>query len=128
MYREVSPFFRCAQGKAKRHIRGEIETRFGYDLGRTTEMIRRTCRFYESCQETVPQAITAFLGAVSYEDIRLAVSLGGDADTLACITGRMAGALYGIPARIAIRALARVDEDLRRTMARFCEKYAMLLP
>lgn len=60
--------------------------------------------------------------------MRRAVSLGGDADTLACITGRIAGALYGVPARITTRALALLDEDLRKTMARFCEKYGMPLP
>jgi len=121
--------FLARQGKTKSQIRDEIENRFGYDLSRTTEMIRRTYKFNESCQETVPQAITAFLDADSYEDaVRLAVSLGGDADTLACIAGGIAGAFYGVPRHISTRALALLDEELRKTVTSFCETYAISLP
>ena len=121
--------FLARQGASKSQIRDVIETQFGYDLSRDTNTIRVTYRFNESCQETVPQAITAFLESSDYEDaVRLAVSLGGDADTLACITGGIAGALYGVPHSIATQALALLDEDLRKTVTWFCEKYAIVLP
>ena len=114
---------------SKKQIREEIESRFGYDLSRTVEMIRPTYSFNESCQETVPEAITAFLDSTDYEDaIRLAISLGGDAYTLACITGGMAGALYGVPNSIARHALELLDAELRKTAIRFCETYAVTLP
>jgi len=118
--------FLARQRASKKKIREQIETRFGYDLSRTVDMIRPAYAFNESCQDTVPQAITAFLDSTSYEDaIRLAVSLGGDADTLACIAGGMAGAYYGVPKEIASQALALLDEDLRKMLARFCEKFAI---
>jgi ADP-ribosylglycohydrolase len=107
-----------------------IEKQFGYDLSRTTAIIRQTYSFNESCQETVPEAITAFLDSADYEDaIRLAISLGGDADTLACITGGIAGAFYGgVPHSIAARALALLDDQLRTTVTCFCEAYAIAVP
>lgn len=122
--------FLARQGESKRKIRSAIEEQFGYDLSRTTAIIRQTYSFNESCQETVPEAITAFLDSADYEDaIRLAISLGGDADTLACITGGIAGAFYGgVPPSIAARALALLDDDLRTTVTRFCEAYAIAMP
>lgn len=70
-----------------------LQTQFGYDLGIPLDEIRPTYRFDETCQGTVPQALRAFLKSTGYEDaIRNAVSLGGDADTLACITGGVAEA------------------------------------
>ena len=81
----------------KNLIKREVEHRFGYDLNRTLEDIRPSYRFDVSCQGTVPQAIIAFLESTSYEDaVRNAISLGGDSDTLACITGGIAEAYYGI--------------------------------
>ncbi len=93
-------------------------------------MIRQTYLFTESCQETVPEAITAFLDSADYEDaVRLAISLGGDADTLACITGGIAGAFYGGgPHSIAARTLALLDDELRKTVTRFCNAYAIEMP
>jgi len=122
--------FLARQGEAKRNIRRMIEGRFGYDLSRTTAMIRPTYSFNESCQETVPEAITAFLDSTDYEDaVRLAISLGGDADTLACITGGIAGAFYGgVPDSIAVRALESLDHELRETVTRFCKAYTIAMP
>ena len=72
-----------------------MEQTFGYDLNRTCDEIRPTYHHVESCQETVPEAIIAFLESVSFEDaLRNAVSLGGDSDTLACITGGSSFALH----------------------------------
>jgi ADP-ribosylglycohydrolase len=82
----------------------------GYDLNRTLEEIRPSYGFDVSCQGTVPQAIIAFLESESFEDaVRNAISLGGDSDTLACITGGIAEAYYGI---IAPYILAKVKEHL----------------
>jgi ADP-ribosylglycohydrolase len=82
----------------KTKIKEHIEQEYGYDLNRTIDEIRPAYRFNESCQETVPEAIIAFLESTDFEDaIRNAISLGGDSDTLAAITGSIAEAAYGIP-------------------------------
>jgi ADP-ribosylglycohydrolase len=88
--------FLARTGRDKDLIRTEITSRFAYDLARTVDDIRPSYGFDESCQRTVPEAIVAFLDSTSYEDaVRNAVSLGGDSDTLACITGGIAEAFYG---------------------------------
>jgi hypothetical protein len=100
---------------------------FGYDLTRSVEEIRPSYKFDVSCQGTVPEAIIAFLDSDSYESaVRLAISLGGDADTLACITGGIADAYYGgVPADIAERGLARLDDHLRTVIDRFCKEFGV---
>lgn len=121
--------FLARQGNSKRDIRSVIEKQFGYDLSRTTAIIRQTYSFNESCQQTVPEAIISFLESENYEDaVRLAISLGGDADTLACIAGGIAEAFYGVPADIANQALALLDGGLRKTVKRFCESHGVALP
>ena len=85
-------------GSTKDQIKSFIENTFSYDLSRSCDEIRPTYRHVSSCQETVPQAITAFLEGEGFEDvIRTAVSLGGDCDTLTCIAGSIAEAFYGVP-------------------------------
>lgn len=99
-------------GKSKPEIRRYIQTTFSYDLNRTCDEIRPDYFFDESCQGTVPEAIIAFLDSTDFENaIRLAVSLGGDSDTLACITGGIAEAYYGIPDDFAEEILRRLPED-----------------
>ena len=99
-----------------------IESTFGYDLSRTLDEIRPNYRFNESCQETVPEAIIAFLESVDFEDaIRNAISLGGDSDTLAAITGSIAEAAYRIPEGIADKALAYLAAPLREVYDRWKE-------
>ena len=84
------------KGKSKAEIKEYIETKYGYDLNRTWEYLNKRYSWKSSCQETVPEAIIAFLESNSFEDaIRKAVSMGGDSDTLACITGGIAEAFYG---------------------------------
>ena len=86
---------------------------FGHDLNRTLDEIRPDYRFNESCQETVPEAIIAFLESTDFEDaIRNAISLGGDSDTLAAITGSIAEAAYGVPDWIKEKALSYLDKPL----------------
>ncbi|MCR4849585.1 MAG: ADP-ribosylglycohydrolase family protein [Bacteroidales bacterium] len=90
--------FMARNGASKEMVRSYISNKFGYDLNRTIEQIRPSYHFEVSCQESVPEAIIAFLDSTDYESsIRLAVSLGGDADTQACIAGGIAEAFYGMP-------------------------------
>ena len=109
-------------------IRREVVDRFGYDLNSTVEDIRPSYGFDVSCQGTVPQAIIAFLDSNSYEDaVRNAISLGGDSDTLACITGGIAEAYYGpVPPCILAAVKGRLTADLWRITEQFCYKYGML--
>ena len=77
----------------------------------------------ESCQQTVPEAITAFLEGTDFEDvIRTAVSLGGDCDTLTCIAGSMAEAFYGVPEELKAECLQRIDPEMVQVITRFYEK------
>jgi ADP-ribosylglycohydrolase len=104
----------------KADIKRRIEENLGYDLSKTLDEIRPTYRFNESCQETVPQAITAFFESMDFEDaIRNAISLGGDSDTLAAITGGIAEAAYGVPDWIREKALSYLDEPLRSAFDRW---------
>jgi ADP-ribosylglycohydrolase len=109
----------------KEKVRKQITKRFGYDLDRTVDDIRPTYAFDISCQGTVPEAIVAFLDSCSYEDaIRNAVSLGGDSDTLACITGGIAEAFYGpVPPYIQTRVRELLPADLWSIIEIFCKKY-----
>jgi ADP-ribosylglycohydrolase len=106
---------RCNAGAGA--IRREIELHYGYDLDRSIDLIRPGYQFNESCQQTVPEAIVCALEARDFEDaIRNAVSLGGDADTLAAIAGPIAEARFGIPDDIARAALERVSPEMRATL------------
>ncbi|HEX6268510.1 MAG TPA: ADP-ribosylglycohydrolase family protein [Burkholderiales bacterium] len=107
-------------GAAPELIRREIAGRFGYDLSQSVEQIRAWYAFDISCKGTVPPAITCALEATGYEDaIRNAVSLGGDTDTLACITGGIAEALYGVPPPIGEEARSHLDDGLLAVIDRF---------
>lgn len=98
----------------------EIRKNSGYDLSRILDEIRPGYRFNETCMDTVPQAIIAFLESTDFEDaIRNAISLGGDSDTLAAITGSIAEAAYGIPDWIEDKALSYLDEPLRDVYRRW---------
>jgi ADP-ribosylglycohydrolase len=121
--------FLAREGESKKTIRSTIEERFHYDLSRSVDDIRPSYSFNESCQGTVPEAITAFLESEDYEDaVRLAISLGGDADTLACMAGGIAAAFFGgVPRNIAVPALARLDDGLRKTVSTFCKTYRIPL-
>lgn len=106
--------------ECKRRIKNCIEDAYGYDLSKTLDEIRPTYQFNETCQETVPQAIIAFLESTDFEDaIRNAISLGGDSDTLAAITGSIAEAAYGIPEWIQKKALSYLDAPLVDVLRRW---------
>lgn len=119
----ASAIYLARTGGTKAEIKAYIEANFHYDLSRTCDEIRPTYRHMESCQETVPEAITAFLEGRSFEDvIRTAVSLGGDCDTLACIAGSIAEAFYGVPEELKQQCREKLPEDLRKVLRRFEEK------
>lgn len=106
--------------KTKAEIRAYITENFGYDLSRTCDEIRPGYCFRASCQETVPEAITAFLEGESFEDvIRTAVSLGGDCDTLTAIAGSVAEGFYGVPDELKQQCRIRLMPDLAEVLDRF---------
>lgn len=109
----------------KEVIRREIVDRFGYDLDRTVDGIRPGYAFDVTCQGTVPEAIIAFLDSHDYEHaVRLAVSLGGDSDTLAAITGGIAQAYYGgVPDDIAGEVRSRLPAAFLDVIDRFSAAY-----
>jgi ADP-ribosylglycohydrolase len=120
----AAAIFLARTRNTKADIKQYTTATFHYDLSRSVDEIRPAYGFDESCQGTVPQAIVCFLESTDFEDaIRNAVSLGGDSDTLACITGGIAQAHYGVPPAIAERAMSLLDDDLRGVTARFMSGY-----
>jgi ADP-ribosylglycohydrolase len=119
--------FMARRGQTKGSIKESLERMFGYNLSQRLDDLRLTYEFDESCQGTVPPALIAFLESSDYEDaVRKAISLGGDADTLACITGAIAEAHYGgVPTDIAARTMALLDDRLRSVVVQFCDRYGI---
>ncbi|MGL6097621.1 MAG: ADP-ribosylglycohydrolase family protein, partial [Fimbriiglobus sp.] len=117
--------FLARTGATKDDIRREITGRFGYDLDTPLGIIRPMYTFDVSCQGSVPQSIRAFLESTDYEDaVRNAISLGGDADTMACIAGGIAESFYGgVPADIEREVLARLDDRLTGVLTAFRERF-----
>ena len=116
----AAAIFLARTGNSKAEIKAYIENEFCYDLSRTCDEIRPNYYHVESCQETVPEAITAFLEGESFEDvIRNAVSLGGDCDTLTCIAGSIAEGFYGVPENLKQECCVRLSEDLKAVLAKF---------
>lgn len=110
-------------GSSKDEIRKYITENY-YPLDFTIDEIRPTYQFNETCQDTVPQALEAFLESESFEDaIRTAVSVGGDSDTLAAITGAVAEAYYGIPEDMRASAESYLDQRLLTILKNFEAKY-----
>ncbi len=121
----ASAIFLSREKESKDEIRKYIEDTFQYNLGIHTDEIRKTYRFDVSCQGTVPQAIRSFIDSTDYEDaIRIAISLGGDSDTLACITGGIAQAYYGgIPEFVEKKVFEFLDERLGEITRKFRDEY-----
>lgn len=114
-------------GDGKEEIAALLTDRFGYDCSTTLTALRRRGGFDVTCQGTVPAAAVAFVESRGFEDaVRNAVSLGGDADTLACIAGAIAEAHYGgVPPEIQTEALRRLDRPLRAEILAFAEEYGV---
>lgn len=121
----AATIFLARTGFSKQQIKEYVEMNFAYDLNRTCDQIRPDYSFDVSCQGTVPEAIIAFLESTDFENaIRLAVSLGGDTDTLACITGSIAEAFYGgVPKNIIEEVMLRLDNPLREVTINFSVTY-----
>jgi ADP-ribosylglycohydrolase len=119
--------FLARTGSTKEQIHEYIEQAFGYDLTRSLDAIRPEYAFDVTCQGTVPEAIIAFLESTGYEDaVRKAISLGGDSDTLACITGGIAEAFYGgVSAEIEAEVASRLNEHLWDIVDTFTSRYPL---
>ena len=118
----ASAIFMARKGSNKEDIRAYIIQEFGYDLSRTCDQIRPTYHHVESCQQTVPEAITAFLEGTNFEDvIRTAVSLGGDCDTLTCIACGIAEAFYDVPKEMLLECKKRLPDDMLEVITRFMD-------
>lgn len=117
--------FLARKGENKRNIKKHIEEKFGYNLNQTLKEIRPNYKFDESCQGSVPEAIIAFLESKDYEDaVRKAISLGGDSDTLACITGGIAEAYYKkIPTSILVKVKNMLPPELLQVIDLFNKRY-----
>ncbi len=114
---------RC--GKSKQEIRDYVAQTFDYDLSRTLDEIRPTFTFDETCQRTVPEAITCFMEGKDYEDVvRLSVALAGDADTIAAIAGSISSAVDEVPNGITQQVIALLSEEFCTTLLRFNELVA----
>ena len=117
----ASSIFFMRHGKSKNAIeeyknklKDYIQNKYKYDLNFTLNEIRPSYAFNESCQKTVPQAIVSFFESENFEDaIRNAISIGGDSDTLAAITGSIAEAAYGIPEDIKNKAINYLDNKIK---------------
>ena len=114
---------RC--GKSKQEIRDYVAQTFDYDLSRTLDEIRPTFTFDETCQRTVPEAITCFMEGKDYEDVvRLSVALAGDADTIAAIAGSISSAVDEVPNGITQQVIALLSDEFCTTLLRFNELVA----
>jgi ADP-ribosylglycohydrolase len=121
----AASIFLARTGSSRDDIKRYVETTFGYDLSRRLDDIRLVYCYDSSCQGTVPEAIIAFLESTDFEDaIRNAISIGGDSDTIACITGGIAQAFYGgVPPAIAQPVMRILDGMLLATTKRFMQSY-----
>ena len=115
--------FLAKSGKSKQEIKKRIFSEFGYNLDQTCDQIRKTNKFNETCQVTVPQSFVCFLESTDFVDaIRLAISIGGDSDTIAAIVGSLAEAFYKeIPSELIDFALSKLPPDMVDVVLRFSE-------
>lgn len=114
-------------GRGKDEIRDFVISEIGYDLSRTCDEIRPDYYHVESCQQTVPEAITAFLEGTDFEDvIRTAVSLGGDCDTLTCIAGSIAEAFYGVSDELKAECEKRLPNDMKEILLKLHHERAAI--
>ena len=125
----AAAIFMARNGKSKEEIRDYISAKYGYNLNRTCGEIRPVYDWDSSCQGTVPEAMVAFFDSTDFESaIRLAVSLGGDSDTLACITGGIAEAFYKkIPNGMALKIWSLLPDDFKNILKEMeqCSEYCL---
>jgi len=126
----AAAIFMARHGASKEEIRDYISAKYGYNLNRTCDEIRPVYDWDSSCQGTVPEAMVAFFDSTDFESaIRLAVSLGGDSDTLACITGGIAEAFYKtIPDNIALKMWSLLPDDFKAIIKEMEQRSSYRLP
>ena len=121
----AAAIFLSRQGMSKQDLRDYVQQTFDYDLSRTLDDIRPTFTFDETCQRTVPEAITCFMEGKDYEDVvRLSVALAGDADTIAAIAGSISSAVDDVPSEITQPVIALLSDEFCTTLLRFNELVA----
>ncbi len=122
----AAAIFLARAGNSKEEIKRFIESHFQYNLSQSLDVIRAQYTFDATCPGSVPQAITAFLESENFEDaVRKAVSLGGDSDTQACISGGIAHAFYGkLPDIISAEVHSRLEVPLRQILTLFCDRFS----
>ena len=120
----IETMYMVKKGISSAIIKNYISHKYDYDLSKSVDEIRPNYnKFYASCKNSVPQAITCALDANSYEDaIRNAVSLGGDSDTLACMAGGIAEVKFGIPEDIKKQAVKYMDSHVSNILTLFYQK------
>ena len=122
----ASAIFLARKGKTKEEIKNYIESTFGYDLSRTVAEIKPGYWFQETCQGSVPEAITCFLESTDYEScVRLTIWLGGDCDTTACMAGGIAEAFYGVPDHIKSKVYEILDPVLVGMVEKFNKQFEL---
>lgn len=118
----ASAIFLARNACSKKEIKNYVIKEFGYNLSRTCDEIRPNYKHIETCQNTVPEAITAFMEGSDFEEvIRTAVSLGGDCDTLTCIAGSIAEAMYQVPEDISAECRKRLPHDMIAVLDHFSD-------
>lgn len=122
--RNLLPELRADDKLAKQKFKEFVTKSYAYNLDQSVDEIRATNSFNETCQVTVPQAIICFLESTDFDSaIRLAVSIGGDSDTIAAMTGSLAEAYYGVPQDLREKALAYLEPEMIEVITKFEEKY-----
>ena len=126
----AAAIYLARNGMSKEEIKAYISAKYGYNLDRTCDEIRPVYDWDSSCQGTVPEAMVAFLDSTDFESaIRLAVSLGGDSDTLACITGGIAEAYYDkIPNGMALKIWELIPDDFKNILRKMEAQTSYRLP
>lgn len=121
----AAAIFLAHKGSSKREIKEHVQQTYLYDLERSIDQIRPGYTFDVSCQGSVPESIIAFLESNDFEEsIRLAISLGGDTDTMACMAGSIAEAFYGeVPTAIAEEVKHRLPDDFLQIIHDFKQKF-----
>ena len=116
----ASCIYLARQGQSKEYIKTYVSETYGYSLDEPIDHIREHYTFNETCQGSVPQAIRAFYESEDYEDaLRNAISIGGDSDTIACMSGAIAEAYYGMPEELKEMALDKITDEMREIYGEF---------
>lgn len=120
----ASAIYLARKNKNKEFIKEYIEATFNYDLSRHVDDIREDYEYEVSCKKSVPESIICFLESDSYIDtIRNAISLGGDADTMAAISGSIAAAYYEVPEDLIFDCIDRLDDKLFEIYLEYDDKF-----